>query len=247
GRPRAKDYNDEVQEILALANSLFRCRLSSICPFPDHATATEWAQLAWGEACRELKARYAASPRIVKIITQRLSQARSELKAKVKPLVENLYGFNGGSASHIIRQNRERAVNLKVESAFVYLHDHTARKGMYRHPIIQKAVNAMWFANKIDEGIHYSRFFDPISIQTMAFVLTAIQCAIDEWGTGARIDRTFSLKEYNPVYKNHEANLKAFDGLCDNAHQILLEIRQGLLKEARYSPHAYMSEYPLTP
>jgi hypothetical protein len=48
------------------------------------------------------------------------------------------------------------------------------RKGMYNHPIIQKAVNAMWFQNKRDEGILFSEMFKPIPVQAIAFVLTAV-------------------------------------------------------------------------
>jgi hypothetical protein len=48
------------------------------------------------------------------------------------------------------------------------------RKGMYQHPIIQKAVNVMWFQNKRDEGIRYKDMFRPIPIAAIALVLTAV-------------------------------------------------------------------------
>ena len=48
------------------------------------------------------------------------------------------------------------------------------RKGMYQHPIIQKAVNVMWFQNKRDEGIRYKDMFKPIPIPAIALVLTAV-------------------------------------------------------------------------
>lgn len=49
------------------------------------------------------------------------------------------------------------------------------RKGIYTHPIIQKAVNKMWFKNKRDEGIMYPDFFNPISIPSIALILTAVR------------------------------------------------------------------------
>ena len=52
----------------------------------------------------------------------------------------------------------------------------TERKGMYKHPIIQKAVNVtivMWFQNKRDEGIRYKDMLKPIPIPAIALVLTA--------------------------------------------------------------------------
>ena len=48
------------------------------------------------------------------------------------------------------------------------------RKGMYQHPIIQKAVNVMWFQNKQDEGIRYTDTFKPIPVPAIALVLTAV-------------------------------------------------------------------------
>ena len=46
---------------------------------------------------------------------------------------------------------------------------------MYQHPIIQKAVNVMWFQNKRDEGIHFTDMFKPIPIAAIALVLTAVR------------------------------------------------------------------------
>ena len=53
------------------------------------------------------------------------------------------------------------------------------RKGIYKHPIIQKAVNAMWFKNKQDEGIVYSDLFNPVSVHSIALILTAVSDSRD--------------------------------------------------------------------
>ena len=49
------------------------------------------------------------------------------------------------------------------------------RKGIYNHPIIQKAVNKMWFMNKRDEGIIFQDYFNPLSIPSIALILTAVR------------------------------------------------------------------------
>ena len=54
------------------------------------------------------------------------------------------------------------------------LNEDGPRKGMYDHPIIQKAVNAMWFQKKRDEGVQFTDMFKPIPVQAIAFVLTAM-------------------------------------------------------------------------
>jgi hypothetical protein len=49
------------------------------------------------------------------------------------------------------------------------------RKGMYQHPIIQKVVNVMWFQNKHDEGPRFPEMFNPMPVQAIALVLTAVR------------------------------------------------------------------------
>ena len=52
---------------------------------------------------------------------------------------------------------------------------------MYQHPIIQKAVNVMWFQNKRDEGIRYTDMFKPIPVPAIALVLTAVSGVLNLW------------------------------------------------------------------
>ena len=105
------------------------------------------------------------------------------------------------------------------------------RKGIYNHPIIQKAVNKIWFNNKRDEGVIYQNYFNPISVPSIALILTAvsfffvytlsfnhfllyflqIECNIDEWATGIKTDITFYAEEYRPIYDSHVVSLNEFD------------------------------------
>ncbi|TFY52653.1 hypothetical protein EVJ58_g9894 [Rhodofomes roseus] len=234
--PRAKDYDADVKALLNIANSLFRCRVSTIDAFPTDLLEEEWAQICWGEACKTLDVNYAADQRVIKIL-------RGELKSKVRPLVESLYSFNGSSAKKAIRENRDKAVALTSDSAFVYEDPainqpqgaEAERKGIYRHPIIQKAINATWFVNRSDEGVIFKEFFGPaISIGMIALVLTAVQCCIDEWGTGKHSGVSFYENEYKPIYLSHKENLTAFDDLSDAAHRLLRKLRKKLYKEARF-------------
>jgi hypothetical protein len=51
----------------------------------------------------------------------------------------------------------------------------TDRKGLFRNKNIQKVVNAMWFANKQDDGVSYPEYFKPMPDITVALVLTAVR------------------------------------------------------------------------
>ena len=127
-------------------------------------------------------------------VKARGSQARGEAKTKTASLVEALYGFDSGRSKKAILENRKKAEELKSDKGFVFevsfiiiiyfsfnlinyqvLSDPEGkRKGIYKHPIIQKAVNAIWFQNKRDEGIIYPEHFKPISVPSIALILTAV-------------------------------------------------------------------------
>ncbi|KAH9056327.1 hypothetical protein EDB87DRAFT_1532126, partial [Lactarius vividus] len=56
----------------------------------------------------------------------------------------------------------------------------------YRHPLIQQAFNVTWFRNSADDGVIYREHFSPVPVPAIAFILTVIDCYIDEWTDGTR-------------------------------------------------------------
>ena len=91
----------------------------------------------------------------------------------------------------------------------------------------------MWFNNKRDEGVIFQDYFNPISVPSIALILTAvsfilfysvstlsfnwfllyhlqIECNIDEWVTGIKTDITFYAEEYRPIYDSHVVSLNEF-------------------------------------
>ncbi|KAG6822010.1 hypothetical protein H0H92_015675, partial [Tricholoma furcatifolium] len=114
------------------------------------------------------------TPDIGKIIKQRGSQTRGEAKSKTASMVEAMYGFGSGHGRKTIANNRELAERLKHEKGFLYKQlTEDVRKGIYKHPIIQMAVNMMWFKNKRDEGVIYTDMFNPMPLPAIALILTA--------------------------------------------------------------------------
>ena len=66
-------------------------------------------------------------------------------------------------------------LNKNIHLIFQVLSDDDGRRrGIYDHPIIQKAVNKMWFKNKHDEGIVLKDYFNPMQIPSIALILTAV-------------------------------------------------------------------------
>ncbi|KAI6012376.1 hypothetical protein EDC04DRAFT_2904893 [Pisolithus marmoratus] len=79
----------------------------------------------------------------------------------------------------------------------------------------------MWFANKHDEGIMFPEHFKPFPYPTLALVLTAIKCCIDEWVTGKWGDISFTTQEYRSVYEAYLKCLKDFDNTTKEVHVLL--------------------------
>ncbi|KAJ7092927.1 hypothetical protein B0H15DRAFT_165265 [Mycena belliarum] len=221
GRPKAADFDDVTREVIALAIAIYRCYLSVVHAFPDHAMEQDFLHKAWAEACRQLKIVMDITPTISKLITSRGSHLRGELKTKMRALVELMYGFSSGENKKTIARNRKLAEELKENLTFTFK-DIEARKGIYRHPIFQKAVNAMWFANRRDEGPTYPEFFSPFPVEGLTFVCTVAVNLIDEWATGIRTDIPFTANEYRETYETHLAAIEEFEK--STGHYKILEI-----------------------
>ncbi|KAJ6612583.1 hypothetical protein B0H10DRAFT_2222932 [Mycena sp. CBHHK59/15] len=126
GRPRAKDYDDTTQELLAIAIDSFRCRISAINGFPDHQTEAEFVKQSWAKACLELNVMMPITPVLAKLITRRGPQVRGELKTKVRALVELVHGFESGQNKTNVRKNRVLAEDLKEGSGTATRHEFPA-------------------------------------------------------------------------------------------------------------------------
>ncbi|KAJ7728187.1 hypothetical protein B0H16DRAFT_243727 [Mycena metata] len=205
GRPKAKDFDDVTQELLALAIKLYRCCLGGKNPFPPPATELEFVRDVWAAACKMLNISMQLTPTLSKLITIRGTHFRGEGKTKIRPIVEVGLNFKSGQDKKTIAYNRQRAEDLKENNTFTFK-DLEARKGMYRSPLIQQAINGLFFANRRDEGPTFPDVFNPFPKEGFAFVLATFINCIDEWATGVRVDIPFTANEYRSVY---EAQLQA--------------------------------------
>ncbi|KAG2150337.1 uncharacterized protein EDB93DRAFT_1050027, partial [Suillus bovinus] len=106
---------------------------------------------------------------------RRTSQVCVELKAKMHVLTASFFGFRASRSIPAIKENRNLAESLKEGSHFVFkMRDWETKCGIYKTDLIQSAINHMWFANRSDEGIVYAKYFNPLPVQTMVLILTAV-------------------------------------------------------------------------
>ncbi|KAF7378521.1 hypothetical protein MSAN_00279800 [Mycena sanguinolenta] len=224
GRTRAKDLDDVTKEYTVLAIDIYRCDVSVKQAFPDSTTETTMVRSAWKDSCEEMGEGMGLPPTVARLIASRGSQLRGELKTKLRPLIDNAYGFKTGQNKKTIAFNRKLAEELKENSTFAFK-DIVNKKGLYKNPIIQSGVNMMWFANKKDEGPRHPELFSPLPIPALALVLTAIENNIDERLTGIRTDVPFTANDYRAVYESHVKALEKFE-----VHTIKYKLMHKILK-----------------
>ncbi|KAK6987696.1 hypothetical protein R3P38DRAFT_3332501 [Favolaschia claudopus] len=225
-RPRAKDLDDVSKEYTAHAIDQLRCLVSTENFFPTHSETGEFVRRSWEKTCEELGEELPLSTTVHKLIAGRVAHTRGEAKTKVKAMTEVYYGFRTGHNKKTIAYNRKLAEDLKEECRFAYK-DVANKKGLFKHPIIQKAVNAMWFANRRDEGPSHPEYFKPIPVEALAAILTVVRTVsllifqililsqientIDEYLTGIKTDVPFTTTEYRTLYDTHLHSLLDFD------------------------------------
>ncbi|KAI5994999.1 hypothetical protein EDD15DRAFT_2365900 [Pisolithus albus] len=213
GRPRTRDYDDTTQEFMTIAIGEYRARLCAEAPMPDHITETSVLNAAWACACKATQMNLTRTPELAKIITSRGSQVRGQLKTKLRPLVEAIFGFHSSQTKSAIKKNRSLAESLKEGTNFAFKHmaaDEDGRRGFLKAPLIQKIVNTMWFANKHDDGVVFHNHYNPFPNPTLALVLTAIECCIDEWMTGTHQQdgkKSDSLKKSDGLRKSESLKI----------------------------------------
>ncbi|KAJ6481134.1 hypothetical protein C8R45DRAFT_831764, partial [Mycena sanguinolenta] len=223
-RARAKDLDDNTKEYAIIAMDWFRCYLSTEQGFPDAATENAMVRRAWKEACEEMGGGMTLTPVVAKLISNRGSQLRGELKTKIRPLIDTMYGFKSGQNKKTVAFNRKLAEDLKEGSTFAFK-DIENKTRLYKHPILQSAVNAMWFANRRDEGPRRPDLFNPLPIRALALVLAAIENNIDEHLTGICADVAFTANDYRAVYEGHVNSLEQFE-----AHTQKYKLMEKILK-----------------
>ncbi|KAF8432262.1 hypothetical protein L210DRAFT_3353171, partial [Boletus edulis BED1] len=153
-----------------------------------------------------------------------------QLQGQVKTLacekVKSAYGFmdpqeSGDGGPHrqvnMVEANQTLVEALKHKSTFAYLdpRDRSIPNSMYRNPLILKLIKTVWFCDMHADGVRFTRYFSPFLVQVVAFMLMAIECAIDEWSTGTLKKHNFEGKRYSTVYARHLKDLKLWTAFSE--------------------------------
>ncbi|KAG2109530.1 hypothetical protein DEU56DRAFT_762422 [Suillus clintonianus] len=205
GHVAARDYEVAVQQLIKYAISHFCVWLASEYAYPDRMTQVLWAKEAWKEACNHYEIEIGFNGEIIQMITRHTLHLTSEVKGKVRPLVESIYGFESTNRESIKSRNRKLARQLKDKFGMCYRDlgdrkNNMPRSGLFHTRLNQQAANLVWYRNKKDDGVVFEDVLSPFLIPALALVYTTAECCINEWYDGERTDISFSSGEYKEAY-----------------------------------------------
>ncbi|KAF7351884.1 hypothetical protein MVEN_01150000 [Mycena venus] len=143
------------------------------------------------------------------LIRSRVPAARLAFKRVVELLVPGHYGLvNPQTLPNLTPELKaktieaNRAIIAKIEHTFYYLdpYNATVPDTMYRHVILQAAFNLACFGKRSNRRGHYFRNMDAVPVETIALIVAAIKCALDQWKTGQQADVKFDGEAYAAYY-----------------------------------------------
>ncbi|KIO16785.1 hypothetical protein M407DRAFT_85614, partial [Tulasnella calospora MUT 4182] len=135
-------------------------------------------------------------------------QVRGKIKDAVRAKVGDAYGFDDRPSMH--QKNRRLYLDLLNEDSYI-CEKPESFDGPYYHPICFKTLKSCFFGKSTDDGVAFSDWFSPIRMETIALVFTAVRMCLDEWKSGSHKPLMFSSDVYEPVFKDHLANLKTME------------------------------------
>ena len=134
-KPKAADYEGDVEKILLNAMHEYACLILTTDAFPDVAKQTQWAATTWRAACDDVGVHYECSVRMTRLvrlryyghtieptvdmaqITGRGCWARGFLKDAARKNFK-VFKFKEGSTEEIKRYNQDLRASLLRDDAF---------------------------------------------------------------------------------------------------------------------------------
>ncbi|KAI9434129.1 hypothetical protein F5148DRAFT_1154837, partial [Russula earlei] len=120
GRPKAKDFRADIQDVISAAITHYHADLSTMNSYPDMVTETNWAKAAWKAGCKEKDVDMVPNVNHLRIITARSGHLRGDVKTKAKDAVANVFNFQHTYNPTVIANQRTRVAELKCDFTYVY-------------------------------------------------------------------------------------------------------------------------------
>ncbi|KAJ7690244.1 hypothetical protein B0H17DRAFT_1201810 [Mycena rosella] len=188
------------------------------------------------------------TPEDIKLIRLRVPQFRSGVKVTARLFVATEYGLVDVMAMpnptpERIKQQIEKNRARVQEIIKTYVHedpDNVGPETMFRHIIFQHIFTGYWFGSNDNDRAFYFNNLTQVALVTLALIICAARCAIDEWSTGRFVNKKFSHENYFKTYQSILTSLKVWKKHSETqveehgaTRNLTTETLQGLLYNAR--------------
>ncbi|KAF8606950.1 hypothetical protein BDV93DRAFT_553407 [Ceratobasidium sp. AG-I] len=165
----------------------------------------KWALNCYRRAWRDHAAHvpYMEAPDdLLKTIALRVSWLRTKVKERIRVIVRFKLGFRDpGGSDAIVAANRE--LFGKIFPNTFHCRNHAFDEDQYEHPAFLTAICEAFFWDSESFAIQYYDRFERMPLPAVAFVLTMMQEAIEEWQTGRYHPRDLSSAKQRPIFDSH--------------------------------------------
>ncbi|KAJ6592894.1 hypothetical protein B0H19DRAFT_1245699 [Mycena capillaripes] len=256
---------EDHQNICDLAFNYLKIELALHMPFPvsvgrgrtarAHSDKfTELLLTVFTDAAFELDLENAKPTKAdIALIRSRVPQFRSGLKATAREFVPGAYklvdissldNLTQANINAQLEKNRHN-VNGLLET-FIYTNpEKITPETMFGHQIFQRVFTAYFFGDGEKNRASYFEGKGEVPFVTIALLVVAVLCAIEEWSTGRRQTqkeaKKFSHKNYFKTYEATLAGLKKWHGHCEkgveegrDSTNAATDLQERLLRVARY-------------
>ncbi|KAI0265927.1 hypothetical protein BC834DRAFT_843385 [Gloeopeniophorella convolvens] len=220
----ARDVRDQWKDIIQPGDLEMILNRITVCKdvFPTPEKEESWVNAVWVTACTKAGVEISQPEDLAEALMTVSSCFRSEVKQRVQPLVT-------ARDPESLGQNAKLARSLKTTFG-------DGTDGLpYRHPVIQEAINIIWFDGRESDGTMFPNHFFPMPYEAIALVLAVIECCIDQWCEGSHIEIPFAYEYYADIYHHHLSALKSLQhqGLESRSCDPLYKLRQEFYNAGR--------------
>ncbi|KAG8789049.1 hypothetical protein FRC12_013913 [Ceratobasidium sp. 428] len=172
-------------------------------------TNIRWARRAyrraWDLFCPDIEFREPPYD-LLQTISLRISNLRTEIKKRIRKVVEHLFEFAPGSSDAVLRFNKDIATRLGHNT--FHCKDLVVDTDQYEHPVFIRAICEafFWSAETFllrDKDNLDKLANDGIPLPAIALVLTLMQECIEEWDTGRFRPRDLNDTNQEAIFDAH--------------------------------------------
>ncbi|KAF8990929.1 hypothetical protein BDQ17DRAFT_1547031 [Cyathus striatus] len=228
-KPAVSDYSLDAQPIIQMVINEYEVRISTVNAFPNEKKSLEWMRSIWADVMESQDENWVLTEHLRRLIRSRGSRMRGQAIKNARQVVQSHYSFSTIGNGAAIAKNRRLCEMLLMKSAFHYKNP-SEHKGYGQNTIISNILHETWYRQGNADGVVFDRYFNPLPLECLALIFTALSFSIEEWSTGSRKQASFTETVAEAKYRAHLNDLELWNGLNPD---VTIKIRKKLCQRAR--------------